>query len=77
MNKSIQALLKKDKRIAFIDDEREFGDGYFVYLKDGFSFDHDTHVFSENTIREVKESLTRVYPCECSQCKKALQKINP
>lgn len=77
MNKSIKTLMEKDKRIALIDDEREFNDGYWVYLKDGFSFDNDSHVFSERTIKDIKRSLTRVYPCECIQCKKALQKINP
>ena len=67
--------MQTDKRIALIDDERESGDGYWVYLKDGFSFDGDSHVFSESTIKDIKKSLTRVYPCECVQCKNALNKI--
>lgn len=56
----------KDKRI----DEctKEAPGQWFVYLTTGYQMDGQ-HCFGEDTLRAVKQTMRRVTPCQCSDCK--------
>lgn len=54
-------LLKKyGHMIESISDERGNGDGIWVYLKDGFIWDNDTHQVHEETWQEVFDQMDLV-----------------
>lgn len=61
-----------DQRVKEISDERENGDGIWVYLKKGFwNFELETHCIHEQTIGGAYEALkSSVEACDCEQCKK-------
>jgi len=66
-------LLKADKRIDIIDDERSMGNSLIVNLKDGWRFnDEGEHIFGEDSAVEALESMKRVTACGCGDCLKAL-----
>jgi len=54
-----------------VSDEREDGDGYWVYLAPGFiNTMTETHMVHEDTFREIVEQLRDfVEPCACDDCK--------
>jgi hypothetical protein len=57
MKKTLQTLIAKyPKMIAFIDDETDTQDGYWLYLKDGYKFDTST-IIHEYTIAALIKSL--------------------
>jgi hypothetical protein len=68
------AIMKLAKRhmekIEHLGDERNSGNGWLVTLKPGWCIDPigKCHVFGEDTIREVSETMGRVRPCKCSEC---------
>lgn len=53
------ARLRNDKRVELVDDERECGDGIFITLKAGWSFDpfQDNRVASADSPTEAWEYL--------------------
>jgi hypothetical protein len=59
-------------KVAEVRDERAAGlyggGGYFVYLKPGWRLD-DAHCFGEDTAAAVKQTLVRVQPCGCAECR--------
>lgn len=57
-----------DKRIEQLCDERNSGNAWFVYLKPGFHL-NGAHCFGEDTRKEVRETMKRVQPCACGECK--------
>lgn len=66
----------RDPRIQELSDERAMGNGWFVYLKDGFAFrdaNENTaqHCFGADTLSEVRSNLREVKPCACLLCVKA------
>ena len=70
--KSIPAKFRK--HIQFWDDERYIDQGYIVTLV-GLAFqDANTndacHVFGEDTLADMIESLDNCQPCSCDECKK-------
>ncbi len=62
--------LKVDPRIEEVSDERKCGNGYFVYLKPGWAFGGtgEAHCFTEDTIKDIRESMKAVKVCECDEC---------
>ena len=59
--KTLTGLIKKhNDKIEFVDDERPTGDGYWVYLKHGWIFDHFTTFVHEYTIEQIKNAFSRV-----------------
>jgi hypothetical protein len=61
-------------KVAHLDDERGSGDGWFVYLKDGWCFDEEgLHVKSFDTEKEAREEVRdATRPCRCFECVQAL-----
>lgn len=64
---------KYAKMIASIDKEQ---DGYFINTQTGYSIpENGTHTYSVDTLKDVKESLWLIKPCDCQQCQH--EKENP
>lgn len=50
-------------------------DGYWIYLKAGWTWQGETHIIHEDTKREAHECMADVEPCYCSdECKLASAK---
>jgi len=59
--------VRRDKRIDEISDERNIGNGWFVYLKPGWQMD-GAHCFGEDTKLDVRSTMQRVTKCACAEC---------
>jgi hypothetical protein len=58
----LQHLLSRHQhQIDYVDDERDTKDGYWIYLSNGWMFDHDTTVIHEHSISAVREAFKRVH----------------
>ena len=58
---SLQVLLSRHQdKVDFVDDERDTGDGYWIYLKPGWIFDYSTTFIHESTVRNVSAAFKRV-----------------
>jgi len=58
---ALQAILSRhQEQVESVDDERDTGDGYWIYLKDGWVFDHSTTFIHETSIRSVAAAFKRV-----------------
>ena len=64
------AIRKYADIISDVSDERENGDGYWIYLKSGLINDlHDVHMVHEDTLKECAEILkSSIVSCRCSDC---------
>jgi len=63
-----------DKRIDEICDERGSGGDFFVYLKPGWALSNPSqHCFGAINRAEIKETMRRVYRCECDECRELVQ----
>ena len=54
------AKLKLDRRVEFVDDERDIGNGIIVSMYEGWTldpFDRYATVFGEDTVKECWETL--------------------
>jgi hypothetical protein len=68
MNKVIQKI-KADYRVRDVSDERLLGDGFWVYLKDGYCYDQqEQHIIHENSPSACMRQLPYVQPCHCQDC---------
>lgn len=70
--KSLPASIRKwHAVIDDVSDERDNGDGYWVYLKSGWiNTMHEVHMVHEDTLGECAEQLRHsVAPCNCDDCK--------
>ena len=56
----VAALAGKQQYIESVDDERDTGDGYWVYLRPGYVFDSSTTFIHESTVADVKKALSRI-----------------
>lgn len=65
--KSIIAL-RADPRVREIDDERVYGNGFWLYLRHGWSDDADAHVVHADTAAELVEHMRYVRRCDCERC---------
>ena len=65
--KAIVAL-RSDPRVREIDDEREFGTGWWAYLRPGYSDDAGAHVVVASDPTELAERMEYVQRCRCRQC---------
>ncbi len=58
-------MARRDLRI---DEIRHEGPGeWFVYLMSGWHLD-GAHCFGEDRRADIRETMKRVRPCECSEC---------
>lgn len=76
---SIHEKLENDNRVSSISDERLAGDGYWVYLKDGWCIEQKgQHIIHENTPSQCFNLLKHVEVCICKECILAIgsMKIN-
>ena len=60
--------MTKAKRIDEICDEREYGNGWFIYLAHGWQYD-GAHCFGEDRKADIWRTMTFVKPCDCDACK--------
>ena len=65
---SITKLLT-DPRVECCEDERDTGDGYWLYLAPGY-YDSESgiHFIHENTGADVARKFKGVKPCDCGSC---------
>lgn len=74
--KGVAIILERFKDVLAddpVDDETEYGDGYWFYLRPGFINNTDgIHFVHEYTIAACYGRLsTAIKPCDCKDCKKA------
>ena len=55
----------RDRRIETLETDPDI----FVTLKPGWRFE-DAHCFGEYSLRDVRESMKRVKPCDCQECRR-------
>ena len=70
--------IAEDPRVNHVEDDSSIGDGYWVYLRDGYADTlHDPfqprHVIHEYSLREIRESMLDVLGCSCPECCHAIQ----
>lgn len=58
------------KQTDLIEEEYRDSDGYWIYLKRGWTIPGDAHGIVENTKRQARASLADVVPCDCADCKR-------
>ena len=63
--------IEKDPRVSSVSDETQFGDGYWITLKDGFCCDTALHTIHEYTVRDLRHAMTDVKTCTCCESCKA------
>lgn len=64
-----KSLRRFADKIEEVSDERGSGDGYWVYLKNGWnSGDVGDHTIHEGTITECRDAMKMVLKCEGSCC---------
>lgn len=63
--------LKNNSKVADVDVDQ---DGYFVYLKNGWTIDPvgGCHCYCEDTIKGAYDKLKSVVKCSCNDCKNNL-----
>ena len=61
-------LSKFSYMIEEISDERRYGDGIWVYLKPGLTWD-GVHMVHEDTLKECAMQLLNVVKCNCAHCR--------
>jgi len=65
----------RDHRIEAICDERDNGGELFVYLEGGYSLSKPPqHCFGASSLREIRETMKRVKPCKCADCRRSANK---
>lgn len=63
-----KSLRKFAHLIADVSDERAGGDGYWVYLVNGYRWDGETHCVHEDTITDCARAMRCVAPCTVPGC---------
>ena len=64
-----KSLEKFRDKISDVDDMRSSGEGYWVYLKEGWRDpDGETHCIHEDTIRECAKLMKWIEPCTDPTC---------
>lgn len=67
---SINALATKEfRKVRGVSDERKAGDGFFIFLKPGYSFGAGTHEINDNTILGAIRKLKKTKHCNCQDCR--------
>ncbi len=57
------------KRHSKVDLVQRDGEGYFVYLKKGWTIDNaGCHCFSAISVRDALQQLSEAWKCHCSEC---------
>lgn len=61
---------KRQHQIKYIDDERDMGEGYWIYLKAGWSKGDEPgcHIIHEDTVKDCAKQMTAVVACQCDDC---------
>lgn len=62
-------------KVASYSDESACGDGYWLYLKPGWSRWGEVHSVHEWTIKDLIAAILEVERCECLECKHDLEKF--
>ena len=65
---------KYKARVEHWDDERECGNSIILSLKDDWRFiNTECHTSGFDTVKEAIEGLRDTLPCDCADCRKALE----
>jgi len=63
------AHLVNDPRIQSVDDERDTGDGYWIYLEPGYQdSESDLHLIHEWRVKDLLRKVQGIKPCDCQDC---------
>ncbi len=63
--------IKSDLRVAEVSDERELGDGFWVYLKSGWNNGSaEEHIIHEASPSACLKRFYEIDDCNCDDCKK-------
>ena len=66
---SVIDRIKNDQRVREVSDERGLGDGFWVYLKDGFCGDDmGCHIIHEDSPSACLKAMRYIQPCTCREC---------
>ena len=71
MKKTLQALCDRyPDKIELVSDESRSGDGYWLYLRPGWIRERCdvVHSVHEWNMRDLKQAMRQVVPCECEEC---------
>ena len=72
MSKTLDQL-RKNRKVMFVDDEREIGNYIIVTLNNGWRFTDGEysaeHVRGFDTVKEARDGVNKAVPCECAECK--------
>jgi len=62
--KTLENLVRRDPRVASYTDERQYGNGYLVYLADGYCWGADPGCATRgfDTVRDVLDDLYMIQP---------------
>ena len=69
--------IRSHPRVESLEDERSYGNGWWVYLNKGFAYGHvgdatgEAHCFSEDTLSDMWRSLKMTGTCKCDECQEA------
>ncbi len=69
--------IARDPRVARVEDDREFGDGWWAYLAPGYSDDAGGHQVHADTPSELAERLDYVQTCRCAVCRRRKAAAKP
>lgn len=75
MPKTVQKLvLANTDKIEECSNEIGSDDGYWLYLKSGWSFEGETHSVHEWSVKDLLSAFKNVEPCACGDCQADLKK---
>lgn len=72
-SKQLERLVATDPRFDCYTDERDTGDGFWLYTAPGYwNPQLETHCIHESAVREVLALVGGIEPCRCEGCCDAL-----
>ena len=77
MKKTLQRLLARyPEKIQDVSDESGVGDGYWLYLRSGWSRWGEVHSVHEWTMKELIRAMrSDVVTCDCEECQRDAQEV--
>lgn len=62
------SLRRFASKVEDFSDERNTGDGLWLYLLPGLSFEGEVHMVHEDTCKECIQAFRNVVECNCEEC---------
>jgi len=70
--------LRRNKKVMFVDDEREIGNEIIITLDYGWRLPDEyasEHVRGFDTVKEARDAVGRAQTCRCEECLSKVRKI--